>query len=143
MTTSAKIVNHLRAITDKAQTFTAETLIADLGLGSRGAVTGTLSRLRDAQCIAVIDAVRGPDSTRKAAVYQIADEAALAAFTVRDGEYAPPVRTTSSGGTTAREQIIKGLLTIASRLETMKGGLEDYSTEELLKEIQRRVRRGE
>lgn len=135
--TSSKVLEYLRTLPEDA-VFNAVTVGRNMPQeASQGGVSAMLHRLRKEGAITIVDRSKSLNG-HMIDSYRIVD---LSQTRVKDN-YGGRRTVTNNGhaGTSTREHLSGLLLQIASEVEQMKGSLADFSTEDLLKEIGRRMK---
>lgn len=132
---SSTILEYLQGF-DTLTTFTNKSVAEATGV-TQGAASGFLASLHKRGAITVVSRDKGP-SGRMFDTYRVVD---LSNVPVKENFHG---RKSTLGanrrGQTSAEHLAGLLLQIASELESLRSGLADYSTDELLKEIGRRTR---
>lgn len=104
---------------------------------SEGAIGGFLSRLKANGNIKIARTTRQTHNGRLLEHYNVVDLGNVAVKATPKIEHR--AQRTGGKGTTNRQRLIDMLFTIASEIENMSVSLSDYSTKELLKEIEKRT----
>lgn len=134
---SQRVFDFLKTL-QPGETFTSAWVHASLGnVSSVGVVTGLLSRLKAEGSIKVTGIQPNP-SGKAFLEYQIVD---LSRSNVKNLRSPGGKKGRSMGGVSSREQISNLLLDLASQIESLPSTLDAFSTFELLREIERRVKR--
>lgn len=141
MRTGSSTINEFlskqQADPDHGYTFTIASLALANSSVSYGAVGGYIARLKEAGIVKVVGSAK--KGARLLDEYMLVSQPNLPVKENYSGR-ATTDRKEGGGGPTNKERVINMLMTAASEIERMHIGLADYTTEELLKEIGRRVK---
>jgi hypothetical protein len=134
-TTSSRVMDYLKNLPEGA-TFNTVSIRQDMPDASSGGISGMMNRLLKEKAIALVE--RGKSfNGRLIDSYRVVD---LSNVNIKDTFNGRAHSSRTHAGTSTREHLSGLLLQIASEIEQMKGSLCDFSTEELLKEIGRRMK---
>lgn len=136
-TASSILLDHLKTL-NPGETFTASLLNSYYPDMSNGAISGFINRMKTIGAIRVVKVTSG--SNRVAETFEVTPDFDLASVYVKETYNGRKQGHANHVGTTDRKRLSELLLSIAGEVENMKGSLADYSTEELLKEVSRRVK---
>ena len=128
-TNSTIIIEHLKMYN---QPFTSVDVGADLPNVSKGAITGLLAKLKRDGYLKQVG-VQG-----KTLVYA-KTELDLKDYNIRNVHSVGGKAGRTMNGVSKKERMVNSLFAIIEELENMKGDLSDFSTHELLKEIEKRT----
>lgn len=131
---SSRTIEYLKA-RDKTLTFTASQIAMEMNLADDGPVTGLMSRLKQREIIAEVG------RKGKASIYEIVGN--LDDYHMRKSPSIGGAVGRSINGTSRKQRLINSLLSLAGEIEKMKGDLSDFSTHEILKELEKRTMRSE
>lgn len=137
---SQLVLDYLKTLSP-GESFTSTSIHVALGTGvsSAGVITGLLARLKSEGAVKVIGLQPNP-SGKSHLKYQVCD---LSQVVVQNHRASGGKRGRTFSGISSREQISNLLLDLASQIELLPSTLDDFSTSELLREVERRVKRQE
>lgn len=133
LNSAARTLDHMKTMPDNAK-FTATSLSVDSGI-PQPHVAAFLSRLDREGAICVVGKVVNPANNRSMKQYSIVD---LSNITVMERR-APTVAPRSVSSHDNRKKVAQFLRAIAEEIEDLKSSITDFSTKELLREIERRT----
>lgn len=128
---SSQIIEYMKPMAE-GSTFTSKEIASAMKLDDDGPVTGLMSRLKNAGYI------RESGRNGRAFIYELIRS--LESFSVRK---APSVGGTAGRHTTGvsrKQRLINSLLSLTAEIEQMKGDLSDFSTHDILKELEKRTK---
>lgn len=112
-------------------TFTSKHIAEKMGLDDDGPVTGLMSRLKH------MGFVKEVGRNGRASVYELVGD--LSKYYTRKNASAGGSTGRHTTGVTRKQRLINSLLSLTSEIELMKGDLSDFSTKELLHELEKRT----
>lgn len=130
LSVSSQTVEYLKTI-GKDETFTARQIANEMKLDDDGPVTGLMSRLKNMEIITEVG------RNGRASIYSITGD--LSSYRLK--------RTSSVGGAEGRHttgvsrktRLINSLLSLTAEIEKMRGDISDFTTHEILKELEKRT----
>ena len=129
---SAQILDYLRTV---EKPFTSRDVKETNPHISHGAVSGFIARLKEVGAI-TIDSYGTSPGGRSVEVYRVVD---LSGIETRNKSSRGGIVGRQVNGRTKREKLVSVLFHVVEELDTMKLDLSDFSTKELLKELERRA----
>ena len=128
---SVRIKEYLMTISDVTSTFTSADIMEALPLVSKGSVTGYLAKLSHAGVIKEVG------RNGRANIYQIVGN--LEDQRTRNVHSSGGAEGRHIVGVSRKTRLINSLISLASEIEKMKGDLTDFTTKEILHELEKRT----
>lgn len=131
LSVSSQVIEYLKTL-DKETTFTSRDIANGMKLDDDGPVTGLMSRLKGMGVISEVG------RKGRASIYSLVGD--LSSYRVHK---APSVGGTegrhAGGGLTRKQRFINTLFVLVEEVEKMKGDLSDFTTKEILHELEKRT----
>lgn len=142
---SAELVSGSQLVLDYLKTlspgeaFTSTSIHVALGtdISSAGVITGLLTRLKSEGAVKVVGIQPSP-SGKSHLKYEVVD---LSQTVVQNRRATGGKRGRTFTGISSRERLSNLLLDLASQIESLPSTLDDFSTSELLREVERRMKK--
>lgn len=131
---SSQTVEYLKTISVE-ETFTAKQIANAMRLTDDGPVTGLMSRLKNMEIIKEVG------RNGRASIYQIAGD--LNSYRSKRSPSLGGAEGRHTTGVSRKTRLINSLLSLTAEIEKMKGDLSDFTTHEILKEIEKRTQNHE